>query len=257
MPFSEKTIREKTYNQCIPCDMRPHSCSGPNPFKLRQPRLGEWLRLLRDDANLTNFDIAQAADVSEMTVYRVLHGENVTFDNMQRIIDVLWPDPEGGRPIPCPAAHRERFTAIEAENVELRKKCQALEEAAKDTASAERLAELREDSKQKINHLKEQIKSQDRLLQDRYEFLKQKDSVIERRETEIAECEQEIKELKKSAAEDKRTRRRLFWMLAIAVIMVITLLILIAGALVIDYRNPDRGFFWVNQLASILDFASF
>lgn len=170
MPFSPQSLQEKTYNRCIPCNMRPNSCSGPNLFKLVQPRLGEWIALLIEESGLTYADVAEKALISEMTIYRFVHGGNINFDNLQRIMDVVWPDPEGGRPLPCPIADKERFDSITAENerltvevAQLKKQLESIDfltHGNNDIIHKSYQSELqliRDEAKAKIDHLLAQI----------------------------------------------------------------------------------------------------
>ena len=238
MPYSPKTYEEKPYNRCIDCVYIGKECDGPNFLAMTIDRWCEWCRYRKDYIHLTNAEIAERAGLSEVTVKRIIAGNasGLLVDTMQRVTKVLVNGTWGQYPCAM-AAHGEPEEMKAAAE-----ECKRLQDS---------IADIRAAEQRKIDHLKAQIDQQARLLQDRYEFLKQKDSVIERREAEIAECEQEIKDLKKSAAEDKRTRRLLIWLLSIAVVLVIALLIVIVIALIVDYNDPNRGYFWLDFLSAI------
>ena len=170
MPFSPEALAEKTYNRCIPCPMRPNLCSGPNPLKLEQPRLGEWISLLIKQEGFTYAEVAEAALVTEMTIYRFVHGANLNFDTVQRIINFVWPDPEGGRPLPCPLADQQKIEAITTENEKL---CAEVAQLKKQLESIDLITNgsndslhkfyqtelqiIRDEAKAKIDHLLLQI----------------------------------------------------------------------------------------------------
>lgn len=85
----------------------------------------------------------------------------------------------------------------------------------------ERENEIKEDAQKKIDYLKgqisfkeERIRQQDKLLDERRDFLYRKDRIIA----------------------------------ALAIALSISLLVII-GALVVDKINPDMGFFWLNDMA--------
>lgn len=82
--------------------------------------------------------------------------------------------------------------------------------------------EIKEDAQKKINYLKEQIafkeeriRQQDKLLDERRDFIYRKDRIIA----------------------------------ALAIALALSLLVII-GALVVDKINPDMGFFWLNDVAA-------
>lgn len=82
--------------------------------------------------------------------------------------------------------------------------------------------EIKEDAQKKINYLKEQIafkeeriRQQDKLLDERRDFIYRKDRIIA----------------------------------ALAIALALSLLVII-GALVVDKINPDMGFFWLNDMAA-------
>lgn len=231
MPYSPKTYEEKPYNRCIDCIYIGKECDGPNFLAMSIERWCEWCRFRKDYIHLTNAEIAERAGLSEVTVKRIIAGNTsgLLVDTMQRVTRALVNGSWGQ--YPCAMAAHGEPEELKAAAEE----CKRLQES---------IAEIRADDQAKIAHLKAQIEQQTRLLQDRYEFLKQKDSVIDRREDEI-------KELKKASAEDKRTRRLLIWMLAISVVLIIALLIVIIVALIVDYNDPNRGYFWLDFLNAL------
>ena len=238
MPYSPKTYEEKPYNRCIDCVYIGKECDGPNFLAMTIDRWCEWCRYRKDYIHLTNAEIAERAGLSEVTVKRIIAGNasGLLVDTMQRVTKVLVYGKWGQYPCAM-AAHGEPEEMKAAAE-----ECKRLQDS---------IAEIRSDSQRKIDHLKAQIDQQTRLLQDRYEFLKQKDSVIERREAEIEQYQEQLASLTAAAKEERKNKTLLIWLLSIAVVLVIALLIVIVIALIVDYNDPNRGYFWLDFLSAI------
>ncbi len=238
MPYSPKTYEEKPYNRCIDCIYIGKDCDGPNFLAMSIERWCEWCRFRKDYIRLTNAEIAERAELSEATVKKIIAGNTsgLLVDTMQRVTRVLVNGTWGQ--YPC-------AMAAQGDPEELQAAAEECERLKNDIAT------VRADEQRKIDHLKEQIRYNERLLQDRYEFLKQKDSIIERREAEIKQYQEQLSDMSAAAKSEKRNKKLLIWLLSIAVVLVIVLLMLIAGALLVDYRNPDRGFFWLDLVSAI------
>lgn len=211
MPFSPQTLEEKPYNLCINCAHIGKRCDGPNFLVMEMPRLCEWCRLRKDylhrlDPKWSNAYIAEKAAVSKITIDRFLsgHAEDIKTSTIARVLKVLVNGTWGQYPCAMAATERE---PIYVDNPALVERCEQLQAD---------LAAARADDQRKIDFLKEQIKfkedqmaSKDKLLAERYDFLKRKDKAI-------------------------------IWLsvlLGVAVLLLLTVLI-------VDLLNPNLGFFW-------------
>lgn len=216
MPFSPQTLEEKPYNMCVKCTHIGKRCDGPNFLAMNMPRLCEWSRLRKDylhnlDTRWTNAYIAEQASVSKVSIDRFLSGnvDDIKISTIARIIKVLVNGSWGQYPCAMTADNPE---PIYVDNPTLVERCERLQAD---------LAATRADDRQKIDFLKDQIKFQeeqmtgkDKLLAERYGFIKKKDRAI----------------------------ITLSILLGIAVVIILALLIA-------DLVSPDYGFF----LRSTLD----
>lgn len=216
MPFSPQTLEEKPYNACVTCSHIGKDCDGPNFLAMTTERWCEWCHLRKDYLDWTNAVVAEKSGISKISVDRIMSGNVKDLRNttMQSVTKALVNGSWGQYPCAM-AAHSEKEY-----NPAVVEQCKQLQ-AALDRQSAEHKAELvavRSEDQRKITFLTEQIKfkedqmlTKDKLLQDRYEFIKRKDKII----------------------------ALLGSLLAVCLLVIIT-------ALVIDGLNPDIGFFWVS-----------
>lgn len=211
MSFTPQTHDEKPYNRCITCSSIGVHCDGPNFLAMDMHHLSEWCRLRKDylhslDTKWTNAYIAEQAGVSKVSVDRFLSGnvEDIKTSTIARILKVLVNGSWGQYPCSMAAAEKE---PIYMDNPTLIERCERLQ-ADLDAARA--------DDRQKIDFLKEQLAGKDKLLAERYNFIKRKDRAIV----------------------------TLSIFLGIAVILIL-------AALVVDIINPDYGYFW-HSLAGII-----
>lgn len=63
---------DKPYNRCLSCPHRTVRCDGPRTAGLPLERWWEYMRDLKDVNDLSNADIAEAAQLSEKTVSKIL-----------------------------------------------------------------------------------------------------------------------------------------------------------------------------------------
>lgn len=207
MPFSPQSLEEKPYNLCLNCKHIGKRCDGPNFLSMSTERWCEWCKLRKEYLGWTNAGIAELAEISKISVDRVMSGnvKDLRISTMQAITKALVNGSWGK--YPC-------FMASEEEPSDL------ASHAASATAECDRLRadldKLTTESNAKIDYLKEQVKfkeaqmlSKDRQLEERYDFLKRKDRVI-----------------------------------AIQSVLLSLALIVIITALIVDKTNPGFGFFW-------------
>ena len=231
MPFSPKSIEEKPYNMCVNCAHIGKNCDGPNFLAMEMPRLCEWCRLRKDylhnlDSKWTNAYIAEQSGISKVTVDRFLSGsvDDLKTSTIARILKVMVNGTWGQ--YPCAMADVAEKETVYVDNPELVAKlakateqCEHLQ-AVLDNIATEHKADIEaahESDQQKIDYLKERVEylkdqmaAKDKLMQERYDFLKRKDRVIGILSVLLAVC-----------------------------------LVAIIAALVVDAMNPDRGFFWL------------
>ncbi len=204
MPFSPQTLNEKPYNVCVRCPSIGLTCDGPNFYAMTMERLAEWCRLRKEYLNTlepgewSNQHIAVKSNLSKATIDRFLAGklEDAKVSTVTPILKTLvngtW-----GR-YPCDKS---------LSSSDLEKEC-------------EQLRRLNEDERKKVLFLKdqvtfkeEQMKAKDRLLAERYSFMKLKDRAI-----------------------------------AILSVFLGIFVILFIAAILVDLTNSDKGFFWLASL---------
>lgn len=209
-PISTEVTEEKPFNQCFKCEYLRNGCSGPNLSVMTVERACEFLQICRQQLGYSYQKVADLSMLSIITVKRILTGQikDPGFLTMQALSFVLVSDPKGKHPCAMHLVNEETQNAVAA-----RKEAQAAL-ARKD----QEFEQLRQNDREKIDFLKQQVGfketqmlEKDRLLHERYDFLKRKD----------------------------RTLALLGVMLAVCLLVII-------GALVIDKVNPDVGFFWVH-----------
>lgn len=181
MPLSPQSLEEKPYNLCLNCAHIGKNCDGPNFLAMTTERWCEWCRNRKDYLGWTNAKVADLADVSKISVDRIMSGnvKDLRISTMQAITKALVNGSWGKHPCAIVELSAEK-EIVYVDNPELVKKCERLK-AALENANAERKAEIMEatsSERRKIDFLKEQISSRDKLLQERYEFLAKKDKTI-------------------------------------------------------------------------------
>lgn len=220
MPYSPATYEEKPYNRCVDCEYIGVKCDGPNFLAMDILRLCEWCRLRKDylhskDAKWTNAYIAEAAGVSKKTVDRFFAGDidDPKIISIASIIKVLVNGTWGQ--YPCAMAAMAEKEEVYVDNPAIVEQCRHLQESLDALAISHKreIVEIREYEHGRIEYLKEQMNAKDKLLQERYDFLKRKDK----------------------------------WIAILASSLAVALLLIFA-ALVMDAMNPDMGFFWLDEL---------
>ena len=208
-PISTEVTEEKPFNKCFECAYLRNGCSGPNLSVMTVERACEFLQICRQRLGYSYQKVADLAMLSIITVKRILTGQikDPGFMTMQALSYILVNDPKGKHPCAMHLITEETRNAVAA-----CKEAQA--------ALAHKDAEFEQsriNDRGKIEFLKEQVKfketqmvEKDRLLHERYDFLRRKDRII----------------------------RMLAFLLAVCLAVII-------GALIVDGMNPNIGFFWV------------
>lgn len=208
-PISTEVTREKPFNKCFECEYLRSGCSGPNLAVMTVERACEFLQICRQQMGYSYQKVADLSQLSVITVKRILTGQikDPGFLTMQALSFVLVGDPSGKHPCAMHLFGEETKNAVaackEAQNALARKDAE--------------FEQLRLSDREKIDFLKKQVEfketqmlEKDRLLHERYDFLKRKDRIMK----------------------------------MLAVLLAVCLAVII-GALVVDGLNPNIGFFWV------------
>lgn len=208
-PISTEVTEDKPFNKCFECSYLRNGCSGPNLNVMTVERACEFLQICRQRLGYSYQKVAELSALSIITVKRILTGQikDPGFLTMQALSFVLVSDPKGKHPCAMHLVTEETQNAVAA--------CKEAQAAlARKDAEFE---QLRISDREKIDFLKGQVDfkekqmlEKDRLLHERYDFLKRKDRITA----------------------------------TLAILLAVCLLVII-GALVIDRFNPDIGFFWV------------
>lgn len=206
-----EVTEEKPFNKCLTCEYLGNGCSGPNLNAMTVERACEFLQIRRIQLDYSYQKTADLSMLSVVTVKRILTGKikDPSFLSMRALTFVLVADTKGKYPCAMHIYSEEANQAVAACKVaqeELAQKVKELE------AEKEKVAyrDTRIESFQHQIEFKEsQMLAKDKLLEDRYHFLKLKDRYIH--------------------------ILMILFLLALAVIIV---------ALIVDRLNPDTGFFW-------------
>lgn len=154
MPFSPQTIEEKPYNMCINCIHIGKRCDGPNFLAMEIERWCDWCKLRKEYLGWTNSYIAEEADVSKISVDRIMTAnvKDLRISTMQAVTKMLVNGSWGQ--YPCAMA------AIGTDTSEAAAQCANLKEEMSKLKAAhkEEIAAIRADHEQKINFWKEQMK---------------------------------------------------------------------------------------------------
>ena len=165
MPFSPETLEEKPYNICISCPRIGQTCDGPNFLAMSVERWCEWCHLRRDFLGWKNATISEKSGVSIMTVNRIMAGDSkdLRITTIQAVTKALVNGAWGQSP--CVLV-TETEKEIYVDNPVIVAQCQHLQNTL-DTLSEEHklnLAAVREEAKQKIDFLKEQVVIKDKQI---------------------------------------------------------------------------------------------
>lgn len=186
------------YEKCLTCNDLGLNCDGPNFLAMETAELGQWCNDKRKHIPGMTYDrIAAETGISKSAVYGFLTGAHADYriETIRPIVKLIvggkWDDN------PCGNLSNSEKAQYEANLQNLSNEIK-----------------WRDDKIQHIlsenNTLREHLADTNKIVNERYEFIKRKDRFI-------------------------------LWL---AVLLGITLVI-IFGTLIIDRLNPDIGFFWL------------
>lgn len=169
MPFSPETLEEKPHNICVSCPKIGQTCDGPNFLAMPLERFCEWCKLRRDFLGWKNQLVADKANVSKISVDRIMAGDvkDLRITTMQAVAKALVNGVWGHAP--CVLV-TETEKEIYVDNPVIVAQCQNLQNTL-DTLSAEYKAEIaavREDDRKKIDFLMKQIEIKDKQIEWMY-----------------------------------------------------------------------------------------
>lgn len=208
-PAKRKELAEKPHNICLLCKALSVSCSGPNPFAMTYERLIEWCNALAKQKGLTRADIAEGSNTPLGTVNNFLSGrtDDIRFSTLQPILSFLIGNCWGN-----PCDHAKKFL----------------------------------DGEEMPSEILERMEAENHRLSDELDHLKQNAGRVD---LYAEDMRKELAEVRKDA--DKKTAflreladyREKKLRNCVAVIVVLALVIV--SALVVDFTNPQIGYFWV------------
>jgi transcriptional regulator with XRE-family HTH domain len=166
MPFSPETLEEKPYNICISCPKLGQTCDGPNFLAMSIERFCEWCRLRRDFLEWKNQKVADKANVSKISVERIMNGDSkdLRITTMQAVAKALVNGVWGQSP--CVLV-TETEKEIYVDNPVIVAQCQHLQNTL-DTLSEEyknEIATIREEDRKKIEFLMHQVEIKDKHIE--------------------------------------------------------------------------------------------
>lgn len=218
------------YSECVRCQKLGKECDGPNFVAMPPQELIAWCKERKKHMGLTNAKLAELSGLPQGTVDSLLANSHADFKvgTIQQLLRVL----VGGKWLGDPCADP--------------------------TGTAG--AELQE----KIRALELEIKHKDETIKDHEDQIKSMTTLITntnaRYTKQIDELQATIRDLNSRHAHSQdflrdqlRGKNRAVGVLSL--LLVICVLVII-GALVVDKLNPDKGFFWLNDLAQLFNSSS-
>lgn len=209
--YSPNQHEEKPYNACIDCKHLGKECDGPNFLAMSPERFGEWVKLRKQYKGWTLEYLAEKSGVSESSLRRIVAGKagNLMWDTVQPIAQVLV-DGSWGQ-YPCAWAATKG----------------ALDD------DADHLKAALASEKEKVAYLKEQIAKKDKQIEERGELLNERRDFLRLKDAEISELKKERKGFRIAT-------------IALALLLAVSL-VYTTFTLMVDYRNPHRGFWWMEE----------
>lgn len=186
------------YEKCLSCNDLGTACDGPNFLAMETAEMGHWCNDKRKQIPGMTYDkIAAETGISKSAVYGFLNGTHSDYriETIRPIVRLItggkWDDNACGNLSNSEKAKYEEN--IRHLDTEIKWRDDKIEHILSENAT-----------------LREHIADTNKIINDRYEFLKRKDRVI----------------------------------VLLGILLGITLLTII-GALVVDALNPNVGFFWL------------
>lgn len=198
MQFSHQSVEEKPYDACINCAFIGKKCDGPNFLSMNTEQWCEWARRRKTFLGWSNAKVVELSGISKNTVERIMAGTitGLHVDTMRDITKILVNGTWGQ--YPCAMASDDGVAA-ELENMRLK----------------EQISFLRD----QIDFREKQMLNKDTLLDERLDFIHEKDKAI------------------------RRSQKAVTTLCALLGLCLLSIIV----ALVIDKLNPDIGFFWLNK----------
>lgn len=172
--YSPHNYEEKPYNQCLSCIHIGKKCDGPNFLAMTTERWCEWVRLRKEHLDWTNAKIAELAEVSKVSVDRIMAGniKDLRTSTMQAVTKALVNGSWGQYPCALAAIMQEG----ESDHAVLVNECEHLrhELRAAQDQEQQKVAFL----KQQIEFKEQQLREKDDMLRDRRAYIRRKDLVI-------------------------------------------------------------------------------
>lgn len=184
MNLTPQILEKKPYNVCIDCVHIGQKCDGPNFLAMTTERWCEWCHLRKEHLDLTNAEIAELAGISEISVARVMSGnvKDLRVTTMQAVTKALVNGTWGQYPCAMASVSKEFV-----DNPAIIEQCKKLQMAL-DSVNAEHkaeIAEIRKHEESRIDYLKEQvkvekeqIKAMDKMLEEQYDLVRQRNRVV-------------------------------------------------------------------------------
>ena len=177
MPFSPETLEEKPHNVCISCPRIGQTCDGPNFLAMTVERWCEWCHLRRDFLGWKNSKLAEKSGLSRISIDRIMSGDvkDLRITTIQAVTKALVNGAWGKSP--CVLV-TESEKEIYVDNPVIVAQCQQLQNSL-DALSVEYKAEIdivRQEAKNKIDFLKEQIAIKDKHIELLHSLISKKEN---------------------------------------------------------------------------------
>lgn len=202
--LSIEVTESKPFNKCLHCAYLGNGCSGPNLNVMSVERACEFLQMRRIQLGYSYQKVADLSYVSVTTIKRILTGKikDPSFMSMQALSFALVADQKGKYPCAMHLFSEEKEQAVAACKIAQGELVQKEKDLAAEKKKTEYLMK-------QVEFKESQMLAKDKLINDRYQFLKLKDRHI----------------------------------LALSILLVLAVAVIIT-ALIVDRLNPDVGFFW-------------
>lgn len=218
------------YSECVRCQKLGRECDGPNFCAMPPQELIAWCKERKKHMGLTNAKLAELTGMSQGTIDSLLANTHADFKfgTISPLLRVLVGGSWLGDPCADPTG----------------------------TASAELM--------DKIRALESEIIHKDKTIRDREEQIAAMTTLITNTNARYTKQTEELRAMIKDQNERHtksqdflrdQLRGRNTAVIILSVLLGICVLLII-GALVIDRLNPDIGFFWLDDLARLINSSS-
>lgn len=200
------TTRNDCHENCSNCHAGEMPCLGDLIFMEPEQRIEQY-RAWKKEAGYSNIHIAEESGLSEVSVSRFFAGQtkDTKVSTLIDILRVLFRD----RYYNCRKQHAQNISRTQTDNID-------------DIKS--RMHEQHEADRRIIDYLKTEIEKRDAQIRTKDKHLNQRADFIYRKDRVIT---------------------------ILSVLLGVSVL-LILSALVVDVINPNVGFFWMEQMAALV-----